>query len=57
MELKEFKREIGIYRIFCFFDKRNLVILLSGFQKKTQKTTRNEIKRAEKLKKGYYENR
>jgi len=27
----------GIFRIFCFFDKGNLVVLLSGFQKKKQK--------------------
>jgi len=45
----------GIFRIFCFFDKENLIILLSGFQKKTQKTPKNEIERAEKLKKEYYE--
>ncbi|WP_234946442.1 type II toxin-antitoxin system RelE/ParE family toxin [Aequorivita viscosa] len=24
----------GIFRIFCFFDKGNLIILLHGFQKK-----------------------
>jgi len=47
----------GIFRIFCFFDNGNLIILLSGFQKKTQKTPKNEIKRAEKLKKEYYENK
>ena len=47
----------GIFRIFCFFDKGNLVLLLSGFQKKTQKTPTSEIKRAEKFKKQYYENR
>ncbi len=47
----------GIFRIFCFFDKGNLVILLSGFQKKTQKTPMKEIKKAERLKKEYYENR
>ncbi|MFV8347082.1 type II toxin-antitoxin system RelE/ParE family toxin [Flavobacterium sp. ZB4P13] len=47
----------GIFRIFCFFDEGNLVILLSGFQKKTQKTPKSEIIRAEKLKKEYYENK
>ena len=47
----------GIFRIFCFFDKGNLIILLSGFQKKTQKTPKEEIKRAERLKKEYYDNR
>ena len=44
----------GIFRIFCFFDKGNLVVLLSGFQKKTQKTPKKEIKKAERLKKEYY---
>ena len=47
----------GIFRIFCFFDKGNLVVLLSGFQKKTQKTPKSEIKKAEKLKKEYYDNK
>ena len=47
----------GIFRIFCFFDEGNLIILLSGFQKKTQKTPKKEIKKAERLKKEYYENR
>jgi len=47
----------GIFRIFCFLDKGNLIILLSGFQKKTQKTPQKEIKKAERLKKEYYENR
>ncbi len=31
--------ESNIYRIFCCFDKGNLVILFNGFQKKTQKIT------------------
>ena len=47
----------GIFRIFCFFDDGNLIILLTGFQKKSQKTPKNEIKRAEKLKSEYYENK
>jgi phage-related protein len=47
----------GIFRIFCFFDDGNLIILLTGFQKKTQKTPKNEINRAEKLKTEYYENK
>jgi phage-related protein len=49
--------EDGIFRIFCFFDKGNLIILLIGFQKKTQKTPKKEIKRTEKLKKEYYEHK
>ena len=44
----------NIYRIFCFFDKGKLIVLLNGFQKKTQKTPRKEIELAEKLKKEYF---
>lgn len=47
----------GIFRMFCFFDEGNLVVLLSGFQKKTQKTPKKEIKKAERLKKEYLENK
>jgi len=45
----------NIYRIFCFFDKENVVVLLHGFQKKTGKIPRREIERAERLRKEYYE--
>jgi hypothetical protein len=38
---------------FSFFDEGRLIILLNGFQKKTQKTPKNEIELAEKLKKQY----
>ena len=55
--LFEIRVQVGnnIYRIFCFFDKGNLVILLTGFQKKSQKIPRKEIKKAERLKQEYYE--
>lgn len=43
----------NIYRIFCCFDKGNLVVLFNGFQKKSQKTPIQEIDLAEKLKKEY----
>lgn len=46
-----------IFRIFCFFDEGRLVILINGFQKKTQKTPMEEIERAKKLKKQYYEDK
>jgi len=51
----EVRVELGsdIYRVFSFFDKGNLVILVNGFQKKTQKTPKKEIELAEKLKKKY----
>jgi phage-related protein len=53
----EIRVEVGsdIYRVFSFFDKGQLVILLNGFQKKTQKTPKNEIELAEKLKKQYFD--
>ena len=44
----------NIYRIFCCFDKGNLVVLFNSFQKKTQKTPRQEIELAEKLKNEYF---
>lgn len=43
-----------IFRIFSFFDEGKLVVLLNGFQKKTQKTPSGELEKAEKLKKQYY---
>jgi len=46
--------ESNIYRVLCFFDKGNLVILVNSFQKKTQKTPPKEIALAEKLKKQYF---
>ena len=44
----------NIWRVFCFFDNGNLVILLNGFQKKTQKTPKNEIEKALRLMEQYY---
>ena len=54
--LYEIRIEVGnnIYRIFCCFDKDNLVVLFNAFQKKSQKTPKQEIKLAEKLKKEYF---
>ena len=40
-------------RILCFQDKGNLVVLTNCFLKKKQKTPKNEIKLAERLKKEY----
>ncbi len=55
--LFEIRVEVGsdIYRVFSFFDKGQLIILANGFQKKTQKTPKNEIEWAEKLKKQYFD--
>lgn len=46
--------ESNIYRIFCCMDDGALVVLFNGFQKKSQKTPRKEIKRAEAIKKEYF---
>jgi phage-related protein len=53
--LFEIRVEVGsdIFRVFSFFDKGNLIILVNGFQKKTQKTPAREIELAEKLKDEY----
>ena len=37
-------------RILCFFDKGEMVVLTNCFLKKSQKTPKKEIKKAEKLK-------
>ena len=57
--LFEIRIKVGsaIFRIFCFFDEGNLVILINGFQKKTEKTPKNEIEKAERLKQKYYEDK
>lgn len=44
----------NIWRVFCFFDKGKLVILLNGFQKKSQKTPVKEIEKASKLMDEYF---
>ena len=55
----EVRVEVGsdIFRVFSFFDKGNLVVLVNGFQKKTQKSPKAEIKLAEKLKMEYLEDK
>ena len=53
--LYEIRVQLGsdIFRIFCFFDQGQLVILVNGFQKKTQKTPKKEIELALKIKAEY----
>ena len=46
--------ESNIFKIFCCFDKGNLVVLFNAFQKKTQKTPREELELAQKLQKEYF---
>jgi len=55
--LYEVRVEYGgnIFRVFSFFDKGKMVILINGFQKKSQQTPQKEIEKAEKLKRQYYD--
>jgi len=54
--LYEARIQLGsdIWRVFCFFDEGRLVILLNGFQKKSQKTPPQEIRKAAQLMDAYY---
>lgn len=47
------------YRLFAFWDKdgETLVVATHGLIKKTQKTPKNEIKRAQAIRKEYFENK
>jgi len=47
------KQRSDIFRIFCFFDEGNLIVLANGFQKKTQKTPALEIQKALLIKQAY----
>ena len=44
----------NIFRVFFIFDDGNVVVLLNGFRKKTQKTPEDEIELAIKIKESYY---
>jgi phage-related protein len=52
----EIRIKIGsdIFRIFSFFDEEKLIVLANGFQKKTQKTPKQEIEKAVKIKAEYF---
>lgn len=47
----------NIFRLLGFFDGNELIILTSGFAKKTQKTPRREITIAEQRKRDYFNRR
>ncbi len=57
--LYEARIQLGsnIWRVFCFFDGEQLVILLNGFQKKSQKTPKKEIEKAERIMIEYYQDK
>lgn len=54
--LFEIRVEVGsnIFRAFAFFDEGQLIVVANGFQKKSQKTPKNEIALAKKIKKEYF---
>ncbi|MBE0653721.1 MAG: type II toxin-antitoxin system RelE/ParE family toxin [Bacteroidales bacterium] len=47
--------ESNIFRIFCCFDKGNIIVLFNGVQKKSQKTPKKEIEKAIQIMKEYFE--
>lgn len=49
--------EGNIFRVFFVFDGNNVVVLFSGFQKKSQKTPQSEINKALLIKKEYDESK
>lgn len=54
--LYEIRVEVGsnIFRIFSFFDQGNLIVLGNAFRKKSQKTPKNELKKALRIMEEYY---
>ena len=42
------------FRIFCCFDQGKVVVLFNGFVKETDKTPKQELKRAERMKQEYF---
>lgn len=45
---------MSLSKVFLNADEDSLVILFNGFQKKTQKTPKQQIERAKKLMKEYF---
>ena len=58
-DIWEVRVDVGknTFRLLGFFNGRELIILTNSFQKKSQKTPRNEIKLAEKRKKDFLKRR
>jgi phage-related protein len=46
----------GRYRVFCFFDRNNRLIIINGFLKKSANTPRKELQKAFRIRKEYYIN-
>jgi phage-related protein len=58
-EIWEGRIQLGpnAYRIFCFFEGNSVIVLTHGLIKKTQKTPRREIERAEAYRRDYLQRR
>jgi len=52
------RASLGFYRVFAFWDDtlktKTLIVCTHGLKKKTNKTPKTEIKRAERIKKKYF---
>jgi hypothetical protein len=46
----------GRYRVFCFFDRNNRLIIINGFLKKSANTPRKELQKAMRIRKKYFTN-
>jgi len=57
--LYEMRVEVGsnVFRIFCCFDEGKIIVLFNGFQKKTQKTPKQQIELAIRLMNKYFNNK
>lgn len=55
--LYEIRVEVGsnIFRAFAFFGEGQLIVVANAFQKKSQKTPKNELELAKKIKKEYFD--
>ena len=45
------------YRVFCFFMENSMVVLTHGLMKKSRKTPRSEIERAEAMRRDFLQRR
>jgi phage-related protein len=52
----EIRVEVGnnIFRAFSFFDEGKLIVIANAFQKKSQKTPKNELELAKRIQKEYF---
>ena len=58
-EIWECRIQFGsnIYRIFCFFTDNSVIVLTHGFIKKSQKTPKSEIEKAESYRRDFLKRR